>query len=60
MEFGKQPFNTRIDKVIDNFILISLVKYTLPSLEGQKKERRGRGNGKFSSHFIGEVHVTKP
>ena len=30
-----------MDKVIDNFIFISLVKYTLQSLEGQKqKEKR--------------------
>ena len=39
MEFGKQPFNTRIDKVTDNFISISLVKYSLQSLKGQKTKR---------------------
>ena len=46
-EFGKQPFNTRMDKVIDNFIFILLVKYTLQSLKGQKnkkKEKRKRGS----------------
>ena len=40
MEFGKQPFNTRIDKVIDNFIFILLVKYTLQSLKGQKNKKK--------------------
>ena len=30
-----------MDKIIDNFIFISLVKYTLQSFEGQKqKEKR--------------------
>ena len=40
MEFGKQSFNTRMDKVIDNFIFILLVKYTLQSLKGQKIKKR--------------------
>ena len=40
MEFGKQPFNTRMGEVINNFILISLVKYALQSLKGSKKKRK--------------------
>ena len=39
-KFGKQLFNTIMDKVIDNFIFISLIKYTLQSLEGQKQKEK--------------------
>ena len=40
-KFDKLLFNTRMNKVIDNFIFISLVKYTFQSFEGQKqKEKR--------------------
>ena len=37
-KFGKWQLNTKMDKVIDNFIFISLVKYTLQSLKGQKQK----------------------
>ena len=35
-----------MDKVIDNFIFISLVKYTLQSLEGQKQKEKRLGKEK--------------
>ena len=39
-KFSKRQLNTKIDKVIKNFLFISLVKCTLQSLEGQKREMR--------------------
>ena len=39
-KFGKRQLNTKMDKVIDNFIFISLVKYTLQSPEGQKQKEK--------------------
>ena len=53
MKFGKQPFNTRMGEVINDFIHISLVKYALQSLKGQKKEEeKERRRGSKEAQFL--------
>ena len=41
-KFSKQQFNTRMDKIMENLLFISLVKCTLQSLEGQRKKQQER------------------
>ena len=59
-ESGKQSVNTRMGEVINNFIFISLVKYTLQSFEGQKKreEEKRRDEVTENSLFISLAKCT--